>query len=83
MPTKFLSDAEWEKIVPPFHHITLKSKHISKIHKDIIQKWIELHCGDGFVYNHGDMYVFGSEADFIVCKMWLMSDPFSEDGTII
>jgi len=83
MPTKFLTKEQWDKIVPPFHHVTVKNNRFGTVHKEIIKKWLEAHCGAGFIYWDGEeTYIFGSNADMIAFKIWIMSDPFADDGII-
>jgi len=78
--TTLLTDEEWRAIKPPFVYMRVKNSSWQSVHRQMIVKWLEEHCGAGFVYwDKIDTYVFGSPGDKLMFKMWIKSDPFSED----
>jgi len=83
MATKLLTKEQWDKVLPPFYHVELKNVAFRAVHYEIIKKWLEAHCGAGFIYwDEQTTYIFGSNTDLIAFKIWIMSDPFDGDGII-
>ena len=81
---KMLTKDEWRAIKPPFSFIKITNKAWLAVHREMIVSWIEEHCGAGFTYWDGhETYVFGSEGDKLMFKMWIKDDPFAnEEGEI-
>lgn len=83
MACTLLTDDEWRQIKPPFHYMRVKNSSWQKVHHQMIVKWLEEHCGAGFVYWDGvDTYVFGAAGDKILFMMWIKDDPFEDEGEI-
>lgn len=85
MTTTLLSREDWIKVKPPLYWVKADNKSWSKIHRDLINKWLETHCGREWVYYDGDFtYAFGSEGDQTMFVIWLKSDPFGgEHGDLV
>ncbi len=80
MTCTLLTHEEWMKTRAPLYTLDVKNDSWGIIQREIITKWIEAHCGAGWVYWDGkDMYVFETLADRTVFKMWIIDDPFEED----
>ena len=85
MTTKLLSKEEWLAVKPPLFYVKVKNNDWSAVHRELINKWIEAHCGDGWVfYDDYQTYVFQSDGDRTMFTIWIKSDPFEGDyGQII
>ena len=83
MATKMLTVDEWNDAKAPFWHLKVKNPAWSKVHRDMIVKWIEAHIGGWFYYDGDVTYVFGSNGDYMLFRMWIADDPFkNDDGEI-
>jgi hypothetical protein len=75
-----LTSEEWHEVTPPFCFMKVKNDRWTPVHREMIKKWLEAHCGAGWVYYDGsETYVFGSEGDRLMFKMWIKCDPFEND----
>ena len=84
MATKMLTPEEWNAAVAPFWHLNVKNPAWSKVHSDMIVKWVEAHIGGWFYYDGENTYVFGSQGDYMLFRMWIADDPFkNDDGEIL
>jgi hypothetical protein len=84
MSKKLLTREEWIDAKPPLHYMKVDGDNWTAVHRDMIVKWLEAHCGKSWIYfDGGNIYVFGSEGDKIIFKMWIKSDPFENmDGDL-
>lgn len=83
MSITLLTREEWHAKRAPFFTMKVPNNW-SVCQREIIGKWIEAHCGAGWVYWDGDeMYVFEQLADRTIFKMWIVDDPLADlEGSV-
>lgn len=84
MTTKILTREEWLEKTPPFSFMKINNQTWSRVHRDMIVKWLEAHTGAGWVYwDENDTYVFQNNGDYMAFAVWVKSGPFeNDDGEI-
>lgn len=84
MTTKALTNEQWADATAPFWYLDVKNPAWGRVQRDMIVKWIEAHIGNWFYYDGEFTYVFGNQGDYMLFRMWISDDPFSnDDGEVL
>lgn len=81
MATTVLTREEWLEKKPPFSFMKITNPTWSRVHRDMIVKWLEAHTGAGWVYwDEAETYVFQNAGDYIAFGVWIKSNPFDKEN---
>mgnify|MGYP001480297786 CR=1 FL=1 len=72
-----LTNEQWAEVKPPFWYIRVEGEGWTTIHREMICKWIEAHCGGWFYYDGAKTYVFERSGDYMMFRIWIKGDPFA------